>query len=234
MAVFDEYRSRVFPFRYHGEITVERIAGGIPTNPKVQEGWLRSKLEHKDSIIRKMVGEVMVDRGVTKEEAASIVDAGELNGFKRDDKGLYIEGRQLKAGLKEAAMVAANAGKIETRKWGDSADAAYRKGLKGWFPEHVFVEEVRLHLGVAEATGIAQRFVHTWRGTGIQNEEYVDGAVIGFTIITDHKFTDEEWAMIWVTGEQQGIGASRSQGYGRYELTAWDPITKKVTRRRAA
>lgn len=27
---------------------------------------------------------------------------------------------------------------------------------------------------------------------------------------------------IWTSGEQQGIGASRSQGYGRYEVTRWE------------
>ena len=29
-----------------------------------------------------------------------------------------------------------------------------------------------------------------------------------------------------LTGEQQGIGASRSQGFGRYEVTRWDRITE--------
>lgn len=32
----------------------------------------------------------------------------------------------------------------------------------------------------------------------------------------------EQWAMIWLTGEQQGIGATRSQGYGRYTVTRWE------------
>lgn len=27
--------------------------------------------------------------------------------------------------------------------------------------------------------------------------------------------------MLWLTGQQQGIGASRSQGFGRYEVVAW-------------
>ena len=30
--------------------------------------------------------------------------------------------------------------------------------------------------------------------------------------------------MIWLTGEQQGIGASRSQGFGRYEVTGWERL----------
>ena len=41
---------------------------------------------------------------------------------------------------------------------------------------------------------------------------------------TDWKFTDEQWAMIWLTGEEQGVGGSRSQGFGRYQVTRWDRI----------
>jgi hypothetical protein len=222
MSVFAKFEKKAFPYRFNGQLLVGTIAGGTPTDPKVAEGWLRTKLVDKDDLIRDMVGEVMADRGVTADEAAVIVDQQKhLNGFKRDDQGLFIEGRQLKAALKEAAMVAANAGKLRTKKWGKADDANYHKGIKAWFPEHVFVLEDRLHLGVVEATGVVQRFVHTQRGNAIQYEEYVSDAKIEFTVATDYAFTAEQWAMIWLTGEQQGIGASRSQGFGRYEVTRW-------------
>ena len=45
---------------------------------------------------------------------------------------------------------------------------------------------------------------------------------IPFTVVTDHDFTDKDWAMIWTTGELQGLGASRSQGYGTYTVTKWE------------
>jgi hypothetical protein len=122
--------------------------------------------------------------------------------------------------MKEAVSVAIAAGKLTGGKtWG-----ATRKSLGNYFPEHVFVREDRLHLGVAEATGVTQKFVHTWRGTGIQYEEYVSDAKIDFTVETDHKFTVEEWAALWLTGERQGIGASRSQGFGRYTVTRWERL----------
>ena len=165
-----------------------------------------------------MVAETMVERGITADEAVPMVNAQKnLNGFKRDEHGLYIEGRQLKAALKEAASVAVAAGKLNSRGWGKT-----NKGLLSYLAEHVFVVEDRLHLGVSEASGIAQRFVHTFRGTGIQYEEYIDDAKVDFTVMADHDFTDAEWATIWLCGEQQGIGASRSQGYGRYEVTRWE------------
>ncbi len=222
MSVFDRYRKDSYPHQFSGTLHVGVICGGTPTDPKVAEGWLRTKLGiDKDDQIRQMVAETMVERGVTVDEATELVNAQKnLNGFRRDESGLYIEGRQLKAALKEAASIAVAAGKLTQRGWGKT-----NKGLLGYLAEHVFVVEDRLHLGVADATGIAQRFVHTFRGTGIQYEEYVEDAKVDFTVIADHDFSDKEWAQIWLCGEQNGIGASRSQGYGRYEVTRWERTT---------
>jgi len=217
-SVFDKpsYNSKAYPHRYRGTIVVGTIAGGTPTDPKVAEGWLRTKLADKDDLIREAVAEVMVDRGVTADEAATIVDANKhLNGFKRDANGLYIEGRQLKACIKEAASI-----RWPNERWGPT-----KKGTRSFFPEHVFVVEDRLPLGVTQPTGVAQRFVHTWRGNGIQYEEYVEDAKVEFTVITDYAFKAEEWALLWLTAEQQGLGASRSQGYGRFEVVQWSRAT---------
>lgn len=220
MSVFDSFKTEMYPHRFTGQLTVGVIAGGTPTDPKVAEGWLKTKLGiDKEDLIREKVAETMIERGITADEATAIVsDHKHLNGFKRDpERGLYIEGRQLKAALKEAASVAVAAGKLTSRGWGKT-----NKGLLSYLAEHVFVVEDRLYLGVIEPSGIAQRFVHTFRGTGIQYEEYVEKAQIDFTVIADHDFTTKEWAAIWTCGEQNGIGASRSQGFGRYEVTRWD------------
>jgi len=149
------------------------------------------------------------------------VDEGRhLNGFRRDEHGLYIEGRQIKAAIEEAANVAAAAGKIPGKKYGLT-----NKGLLGFVAEHIFVTEDRIPLGVTEPSGIIQRFVHTWRGAGIQYEEYVEDAKVAFSVATDWVFPEEFWAQLWLTGQEQGIGASRSQGFGRYTVTAWERLT---------
>jgi hypothetical protein len=221
-SVFAGYQQKAWPFRFTGTMLVSTIAGGTPTDKNVAEAWLKTKLADSDDLIREAVATTMAERGIPADEAVKEVDSlKHLNGFKRDpEHGLYIEGRQLKAAIKEAANVAGSAGKLPTGKvWG-----ATKKGLLGFVAEHIFVTEDRLYLGVSEPTGIMQRFVHTFRGTGIQYEEYVEDAKVSFTVVSDHAFTDEQWAMIWLTGEQQGIGASRSQGFGRYEITSWERI----------
>lgn len=226
-SVFAKYVSKSYPHRYAGTLLVAEIHGGTPSDPKVAEGYLRKKLApSSDLLLEQMVLETMAERNIPKAEALQVVnDLKHLNGFRRDERGLYIEGRQLKAALKEAVSVATNAGKITAKGWGSPDDGNYRKGIKAWFPEHVFVVEDRLHLGVTEPTGVIQKFVHTSRGDAIQYEEVVVDALIDFTIETDHLFTDAQWSAIWTTGERQGVGASRSQGYGTYEVTRWEKVS---------
>jgi len=216
-SVFSKYIPQAYPYNYQIRLHVPYLVGGTPTNPNVAAGWLKKKLGvDDDELIRQAVSEVMLERNMSAEEAAKYVqDTRLLNGFKRDsDKGLYIEGRQAKAAIKEAANV-----RWPKDRWGPS-----RKGTLSFWAEHVFVPEDRIYLGVHEPTDVIQRFVHTWRGNAIQYEEYVADADVEFTVTTDHEFSEEQWALLWLTGEQQGIGASRSQGFGRYEVTRWDKI----------
>jgi hypothetical protein len=234
--IFSKYDNESYKFRFQGQIELGTLVGGVPSDPKVAEGWLKSKLQDNDDRIREMVAEVMVEREVGMEEATEIVNnLKNLNGFKRTPNGvLFIEGRQLKAALKEAVSVAVSAGKLEMTGWGKT-----RKWLTNFLPEHVFVLQETLEIKqwavngedkggdlvkVTKPSGIFQQFVHTHRGSSIQYQEYVTFAVIEFDVISDHPFTTKDWAMIWTTGEKNGLGASRSQGYGTYEVTRWDAV----------
>jgi hypothetical protein len=235
VSVFAKYRDLTWPYRYAGTLHIDTIAGGIPSDEKVAEAWLRTKLENKDDLIREAVAETMAARGVGKEEAAQIVASMKhFTGFKRDSTGLYIEGRQLKAAIKEAAMIAVAAERIPLRGWGVTS-----KYLKAFVAEHIMVIEDTLHLKidgvpVTEATGITQQFVHTQYGSAPHYKEFVAGTTIDFTVITDYFFTEEHWMHIWSTGEQEGIGASRSGGFGRYAVTRWDLLTSPPKKKPAA
>ena len=218
--VFADWRTRSFPIRFDGEILVGTLVGGVPSDPNVAKGWIESKIKDgNQQRIQELIAKTMIERNVTQSEAVKIVnDLKNLNGFKKDpEHGLYIEGRQLKAALKEAVSVAVAAGKLEMTKWGNT-----RKWLTNYFPEHVFVLEERLYVGCQEPAGIFQQFVHTHKGSSVQYQEYVEKVTLRFTVVTDHDFTDKDWAMMWTTGELQGLGASRSQGYGTYTVTKWE------------
>ena len=229
--VFSKYDNESFPFRFQAQLEIKTLVGGIPSNKKVAEGWLKSKLTDTDDNIREMVAKVMVERQVTTDEAIEIVNEEKnLNGFRRTPDGqLFIEGRQIKAAMKEAVGCAVSVGKVNMTGWGST-----RKWLSNFFPEHAFVLEETVPIfqrdekgelvAVKDASGISQQFVHTHRGSSIQHQEFVADAVISFLVISDHPFTAKDWAMIWTSGEYQGVGASRSQGFGKYAVTQWDKI----------
>lgn len=237
MPAFDSFRDKAYPFKYHAEIEVRSLVGGIPADEKVAEGWLRTKLAATDDIIRKMVSETMVELGITADEATAIVnDYKNLCMFKRERCArclptgpnctdgvhpLYFEGRQVKAALKEATSIAIAAGKIDMLKWGVT-----RKSLGNFIPEHVFIVEDVITLGVTEPTGVRQTFLHVMTKQGkvsaINYNEWIDLATLRFTVLSDWEFTEQNWAALWLCGEQNGLGAQRSQGNGRYTVTRWD------------
>lgn len=228
-SAFEKYEAQNYPYQHRVRLLVGTLAGGTPTDPKVAKGWLQSKLRDKDDLIREMVAETMIERGLSEEEATQVaLEMKNLNGFKREGGALVIEGRQVKAMLKEAATIATQEKRIKPKGWGSP-----QKGLKSYMAEHLFVIEDKIPLQqfegealmpVAEATGIMQRFVSTFRGTGIQYEEYVQDAVVEFTIESDHEFDEKDWAALFLTGERNGLGASRSQGYGRFKVMHFERI----------
>lgn len=135
---------------------------------------------------------------------------------------LLIEGRQLKAMIKEASMIAVGAGHIEPKGWGTT-----RKSMLNFLVEHMFVEEDEVLLGVTDPSEVNQSFVHTWRGSGIKLEEIIRDAVVDFTLKCDYEFEVKErdfFAKVFVVGQQNGLGASRSQGFGRFKVTRFEPL----------
>jgi len=222
-SAFAKYVPQAWPFQYKGTMIVDTLCGGIPSDPNVAEGWIRGVMgETSDARLQAQVAEVMAQRGLPESEAIEEINRRKhLNGFKRDEESgeLYIDGRQLKAAIKEAAMIAVASDKIVGRSWGRT-----NKGLKAFLAEHVGVVDDQLLTGRKEPDGVNQRFVQTFRGTGIQYEEYLREVELTFTVITDYEFDEQTWAMIWLTGQEQGIGATRSQGYGRYTLTGWEQV----------
>jgi hypothetical protein len=219
-SIFSDTEAEVYKYRWEGGILIANVHGGTPTDPKVAEGFIKTKLALKDDLLREMVAKTMAERGVSATEAAEEVAANRtLSGFKRDELGLYLEGRHLKACLKEAISVAIAGDHLKVKGWGKT-----NKGLLAFMAEHIFVVEDRLHLGVSEPSGINQHFVHTWNTDAISNSEYVLDAKMSFTIISDYDFPPEFWKTVWVIAQHQGIGAKRSMGYGTFVVTKWETI----------
>ncbi len=200
MSVFDKYETEVYRYAYRCELSVANIHGGVPKNPNVAKGWLKTKFQDKDGEITDLVKATMVEQGLDPDDPVDestldglldeAVKMRQLSGFYRhpDTGELCIRGRHVKAMIKEAANIA-----YAKERWGPT-----RKGTRSFFAEHVFVAEDWIPLGRSVPDGVDQRFVSTWRGTGIQYDEFVEDAKVAFTVLTDYRFTAKEWGVLWV------------------------------------
>lgn len=225
-SVFSDYKTKVWPFTYDVTINVKDLHGGRPQDPRVVEGWIRSKIQDNDERLRQLVQEAVESLGYDVEDLEdpskveeAIVEAGKksLNGFYRLPNGeLAVEGRQIKAMLKEASNIAFPWKAASPRKYNG-------KSMKGAVSEHVFIVEDYISLGVTEPDGIDVRFSATSTGRrAITREEYLSNVDINFTMVTDMDLKKEDWAHIFVTAEMQGFGTARSQGYGTFQTTKFD------------
>ena len=227
MSVFEKWETKVYKYRYRCELLMSDIHGGVPKDKKVARKWLEAIiLEGKDEAIKAMVETTMIEMGVDldapmdKTTLDGVLDEAvnmrQLSGFYRhpETEQLCVRGRHVKAMIKEAANI-----RYAKDRWGPT-----KKGTRSFFAEHVFVLEDWIPLGRTAPDGVDQRFVHTFRGSGIQYDEYVEDVKISFTVSTDHKFTEAQWGMLWVTAQHNGLGAARSQGFGTFSVEAWDLI----------
>lgn len=204
--------------------------GGVPKNPEIVEGWIRSKSGVTDEEeIQSMVRRTMLEQGTWREDmteaevaAASkaVAQLKQTTGFKIDDElGLYIESRQIKAGIKEATNIL-----YAGDKWGET-----RKGPRSFLAERVFVSPDRLYLGSLEPDGvelmIGQVSGPQGRRSTLGYHEFVIGASLEFDVLVARDAIRQEWWIdIWTLMEENGMGALRSQGFGRFDIMAWDKI----------
>lgn len=217
----------------------EKILGGTPKNPKVIEGWLRAKTGVSDDVeIRQMMMRTLKELGADVNEDMSydeLVEASEAlasvkqtNGFKVNDEGLYVEDRAIKACLKEAVAILYPWG--PDGKWGET-----KKGAKSYFVETVFVGPRQVSLGMKEPSGVEMMMVHAKGPQGpthsLNYAEYVlepeltfEVQVLKDSIGKKGKTHNGDWPEIWTLAQELGLGAGRSQGFGRFDVVKWDKL----------
>ena len=128
--LFERYRARMV-FR-------DKLVGGVPRDPKLIEGWLRSRAGIEDAQeIRQAMIRTLAELGVDVqadmsfeqlEQAAEVLAARkQTTGFKVDERGLYIESRQVKAMLKESTNILFGGERWGAKGW--LVTVAWRKFL---------------------------------------------------------------------------------------------------------
>lgn len=227
MSIFTDYAATI-RFR-------DKCLGGVPKDPQVIEGWLRqagiSADEDRRAMLLRTLGELGADvpAGATYEEleaAAAKLANNEANGFKHDEGGLYIEDRQVKALLREATNIL-----FAGERWG-----ATKKGPKSYLAERVFVTPARLYfttpgtdLRFFEPDGMERGVGHIMTPKGprsiLHYAEYVERAELQFGVrVVENCITPEQWEKVWELGQELGLGASRSQSYGCFDMVSWNSM----------
>lgn len=235
--------------RWEVTILVQRLLGGCPGDSEAIEGWLANAARGKDAQAKKifieslamevkqemaetlsLLSEQEADKRVLHEAAKKT--SGQV--FKRDEARngeLYEEARKVASMLRETACI----------QWPnkDSGRPAFMgKHPSSWWPEHVKVigagpnadiMDDRLYLGRKEPDEYEVRLVHVkdMRGnplSGFSMHERVNDALISFTLVSDRDIPVKFWRTLFARAMPLGFGATRSQGYGRFEVVAFEKV----------
>jgi hypothetical protein len=246
VGVFDHLKAELFA-AYAVQLKFEdKLMGGVPKNPKVIQGWLRAKAGITEAReLFQVTARTMEENGTplgVSPSALAEMDADEMyniidrateehaalkstNGFKSDDDGLYIEDRQVKAMLKESTNIVFpyQKGKKDGQ-WGTT-----KKTPKSFLAETVFVRPGRLYLGTEEPDGIELMPGHVKDQLGKRStltyHEYVERPVLNFEVeVMRDELTLDQWGLVWLHAQSNGLGALRSQSHGRFEVTKFERV----------
>lgn len=219
----------------------DKALGTQPGDPKVAEGHIRATLgEAPEDQLRKLVMTRLIERHgmelVERQEwtqaqweaiVLQIANEDKVNGFKRDRTGgLYLESRMLKAAIKETVNIL-----FAGERWGPTA-----KGPRNYVAERVFVNPERIYFGRHQPDGI-QTLTGTVGGPNgsrqiISRAEYVARATITaeIMVLDAGVITKEHWDAIFTHMQENGLAGGRNQGFGRFNLTRWELLSKPVGR----
>jgi hypothetical protein len=133
--------------------------------------------------------------------------------FKRNDVGLYYEGRCIRGHLKDCANQIKDAIKPTIT------------ALKAKVSNKVYVMTEIIPLGTKDIAGTEQRFVQVMTRQGprstIKFIDYLEKPTLSFhlNVLDDGVITPTILNSIFEYGSVHGLGQERSQGWGRYTFT---------------
>lgn len=213
--------------KYRVDLTFTgRVMGGIPQKPEMIEGWLKQRVMGGDEELRVMMIRTLEDLDIqlpdnpSREQIAEAAKrvAAEQHGntFRRDEHGLFLSDYQIKAALKENTNIL-----FAGERWGTT-----KKGPKSYLSERVFVDEERIYLGRQEPDGTHLQIGHVTGPQGPRSTltyyDFVEGASVTFTVSSMNDcIKPDQWKLIFLSMQRNGLGALRSMGYGQFKVTGF-------------
>lgn len=231
MGIFDGQIDQLFA---HYAVKLQfrdKIAGGIPLDPKIIEGWLAAKagIDTREEVMQ-ATRRTLIELGKEIPESATYEElqeaiagiAGMKNtcGFKYNkDGGLYLESRVIKAMLKEVTNIL-----YAGERWGKT-----KKGPKSFLAERVFVNPGNIYFGKHEPDSVELFIGHVTgpmgRSSNLTYYQCMVRPVIEFTVLVlKNEVEASNWPEMWMLSQENGIGALRSQGYGTFDILRFDKL----------
>lgn len=233
---------------------LDKLVGGVPNDPNAIEGWIKSRTlitdeaEQADLMVRTLrdLG-VPIPQEATREEVAEaareVAATTHAVGFKRDERGAYLESRCVKAGIKECVNIL-----YAGERWGKTS-----KGPKSYAAERIFAWPDRLYLDDRPSAMIAiedpetaakfaregmgpnlgdGRLLFTGHTSGPKGPvstltyyQYVTKVRIEFDLLVcDDCIKAEHWREIFEHFQDNGLGTLRSQGHGRFSVVRFEKL----------
>jgi hypothetical protein len=201
----------------------DRLVGGIPIVPEDQrldayEAWARGQhVENAPGYDETLPEALAADPDMPVAVEADEI-AGLTTGFRRDELGLYIEARQIKACLREAAQRLGIINAVRGSRQVLQHDLVVR-ATDG-------TQKILLGRTVPDGTDMRPISVVTRQGprTALKRFEYVTGATITFVVkilaggVGDGKIDEERLTDMLELAGDLGLGADRSQGEGTFTV----------------
>ena len=237
MGIFDGH---IYDY-YHVELQFKALLlGGIPKDPRVMQAWLRKRTGIvEDDTIQKLalrtlrdlgveIGGVLMDEDMDK-ALDRVAEEKHTKGFKRHPQvGVYIESRQVAAMLKEAVAIRYpyKRGSAEYGGWGPTA-----KTPQAFWVEHAFVEPYNIPVGIPAPDNIMLLLGHVSGAGGRRSTlTYVEicrQPRISFDLKITKDSIKAEWLeRIWEQAQDDGLGADRSQQYGKFDVEVFDKVDR--------
>jgi hypothetical protein len=199
----------------------ERLDGGVPKDPELIKAWVVSKTGFDDEQTQKQIDAHKADLDAATEEQAEAMWCG----FKKDDRGPYIETRQIKAMLRECAVVLG----ITKAKRGSRQIVQHGFEVRGHGGDSkVYID--------AKNVGTVEGAIHVMTPQGPRNAlKRVDfvgpESTLEFEVWilktapqeTRH-LGEEDLKKLFQLAQEDGLGANRSQGSGKFDVVVFKTL----------
>lgn len=257
--VFDDYDDNLFTYYAVTLEFRDRIVAGIPSDKRVIEQWImRGMGVTRQDEVQVLTTQTLREIGVNVDDiwpgeeksfqnlrtaAEAIASKSQTTVFKRNPAlGLYIESRQVKAMLRESCNILwpwdniGWGGKTTVDKKSGEEKQTRGKSPRSYLIETISIEPLNISLGVHEPTGIDLALQHVTGPQGPRSAlgyyEYVERPIVSFLVMTlRDRLGEDRWRDLWRYAQQHGVGAKRSQDFGRFKVVRWDKIPMAEARR---